>query len=70
MRIHEGFRLLYGTAMDCWSRCRWAKHLRCCIPRLSSLIGQAYVYEYMWFQGDIEDEIRSVKVRLEEYFLE
>ena len=56
---------------NCWLMgCPREKHLRCCIPVLYTIIGQAFVRDCMWYKGDIERDIVEGILVLEEFFLE
>lgn len=51
--------------------CPRSKHLGCCIgPDLWTVVGQVFVRDAMWYQGNIEGDIADGKVVLEEFFLE
>lgn len=50
--------------------CNWRKHLRCCLPALHLLIGQAYVDGSMFYDGDVAADIESGVIELEQFGLE
>ena len=50
--------------------CKRKYHLKCCIPVLHKVIGQAYVHGLMQYKGGLGSDIESGKVMLQEFFLE
>lgn len=68
--VHEGALFLHSSRRCYLMGCLRAKHKRCCIPEVFSIVGQAYIDGIMQYPGDMEQDIEHGIVILKEFFLE